>query len=120
MRGTLEPTAPCARLSRRLARPRAPPPLSRRAGFTPQLAAAYEMANEDEKRFEVVFVSSDESAQVRAWLLHGACTEAPEAPTDPMAVLVALQAQAGYMEEMHGDWLRVPFDSPLRDALKQQ
>ena len=30
------------------------------------------------------------------------------------------QAQAGYMEEMHGDWLRVPFDSPLRDALKQQ
>ena len=24
------------------------------------------------------------------------------------------------MEEMHGDWLRVPFDSPLRDALKQQ
>ena len=77
------------------------------------------MANEDEKRFEVVFVSSDESAQARAWLLHG-CTEAPEAPTDPMAVLVALQAQAGYMEEMHGDWLRVPFDSPLRDALKQQ
>ena len=72
------------------------------------------------KALEVVFVSSDESAQVRAWLLHGACTEAPEAPTDPMAVLVALQAQAGYMEEMHGDWLRVPFDSPLRDALKQQ
>ena len=26
-----------------------------------------------------------------AW---GSCTEAPEAPTDPMAVLVALQAQA--------------------------
>ena len=70
--------SPCARLSRRLAAPRAPPPLSRRAGFTPQLAAAYEMANEDEKRFEVVFVSSDESAQVRAWLLHGACTEAPD------------------------------------------
>ena len=112
--------SPCARLSRRLAAPRAPPPLSRRAGFTPQLAAAYEMANEDEKRFEVVFVSSDESAQARAWILHGACTEAPEAPRDPMAVLVALQAQAGYMEEMHGDWLRVPFDSPLRDALKQQ
>ena len=32
--------------------------MSRRAGFTPQLAAAYEMANEDEKRFEVVFVSN--------------------------------------------------------------
>lgn len=61
-------------------------------GFTPQLAAAYEMANEEAKRFEVVFVSSDDSAQ----------------------------AQAAYMEEMHGDWLRVPFDSPLRDALKQR
>jgi hypothetical protein len=91
--------------------------LSRRAGFTPQLAAAYEMANEDEKRFEVVFVSSDESAQA---CLHGRARRLPRAPTDPMAVLVALQAQAGYMEEMHGDWLRVPFDSPLRDALKQQ
>lgn len=70
--------------------------LSRRCppcrGFTPKLAAAYEMANEDEKTFEVVFVSSDESAA----------------------------AQAGYMEEMHGDWLRVPFDSPLRDGLKQK
>ena len=60
-------------------------------GFTPKLAAAYEMANEDEKKFEVVFVSSDESAQ----------------------------AQADYMLEMHGDWLRVPFDSPVRDGLKQ-
>ena len=38
----------------------------------------------------------------------------------PMTVLATGQAQAGYMQEMHGDWLRVPFDSPLRDALKQQ
>ena len=60
-------------------------------GFTPALAAAYEMANEDDKVFEVVFVSSDESAE----------------------------ALAGYMDEMHGDWLRLPFDSPLRNALKQ-
>jgi hypothetical protein len=50
----------------------------------------------------------------------GRARRLPRAPTDPMAVPVALQAQTGYMEEMHGDWLRVPFDSPLRDALKQQ
>jgi len=60
--------------------------------FTPKLAAAYEMANEDDKKFEVVFVSSDESAE----------------------------AQAGYMNEMHGDWLRLPFGSPVRDGLKQR
>ena len=53
--------------------------LSRHAGFTPQLAAAYEMANEDEQRFEVVFVSSDESAQAQhrqplgRLLVHGPC-----------------------------------------------
>ena len=112
--------------------------LSRHAGFTPQLAAAYEMANEDEQRFEVVFVSSDESAQAqhrqplgrllvhgpcmaRAWPVHGPCMEAPASGRAWLLWLyLPLQAQAGYMEEMHGDWLRVPFDSPLRDALKQQ
>ena len=48
--------------------------LSRHAGFTPQLAAAYEMANEDEQRFEVVFVSSDESAQAQPLgAMHGSC-----------------------------------------------
>ena len=57
----------CARLTRAAA-------LSRCAGFTPQLAAAYEMANEDEKRFEVVFVSSDESAQAQPLgAMHGSC-----------------------------------------------
>jgi len=61
-------------------------------GFTPKLAAAFEMANEDSERFQVVFVSSDESAE----------------------------AQANYMAEMHGNWLRVPFASPTRDFLKQK
>ena len=51
-----------------------------------------------------------------AWGVHGGS----RCPQGPYGILVALQAQAGYMEEMHGDWLRVPFDSPLRDALKQQ
>ena len=48
--------------------------------FTPKLAAAYKMANEDSHRFEVIFVSSDDSAA----------------------------EQAQYMKKMHGDWLRVP------------
>ena len=62
------PPQPC----RHLAPPTCTAAASRRAGFTPQLAAAYEMANEDEKRFEVVFVSSDESAQARRpWDVHG-------------------------------------------------
>ena len=61
-------------------------------GFTPRLAAFYDMANEDGKQFEVVFVSSDDDAD----------------------------AARAYMDEMHGDWLRVPFDSPLRQALKQR
>ena len=76
-RSTRLDAALCARLS--TAASAVPPPCttlaaasSRRAGFTPQLAAAYEMANEDEKRFEVVFVSSDESAQARRpWDVHG-------------------------------------------------
>ena len=60
--------------------------------FTPQLKAAYEEANKDGKQFEVVFVSSDNDA--------ASC--------------------ASYMSEMHGDWLRLPFDSPLRAAFKTQ
>ena len=59
--------------------------------FTPKLAAAYEMANEDAKRFEVVFVSSDDSAE----------------------------AQAQYMASAHGDWLRVPFGEQCA-ALKKK
>eukprot|EP00966_Prymnesium_polylepis_P319998 7376408-Prymnesium_polylepis.1 len=60
--------------------------------FTPKLAAAYEMATEDELPFEVVFVSSDDSEE----------------------------QQHSYMREMHGPWLRVPYGSPQRNALKQR
>lgn len=60
--------------------------------FTPKLAAAYEMANEDTKIFEVIFISSDDDAA----------------------------AQADYMSKAHGDWLRIPFGSPLRNQLKQR
>ena len=59
--------------------------------FTPKLATAYEMANEDNHRFEVIFVSSDDSAA----------------------------EQAQYMKEMHGDWLRVPFGDAC-STLKQK
>jgi len=58
--------------------------------FTPLLSVLHEAANEDEKLFEVVYVSSDHSAQE--------CHD--------------------YMNRKHGDWLRVPFDSPLRNQLK--
>ena len=61
-------------------------------GFTPQLKAAYDAANKDGKRFEVVFVSSDND--------EASC--------------------ASYMAEMHGDWLRIPYASPLRSAFKTQ
>eukprot|EP00322_Chrysochromulina_rotalis_P019052 CAMPEP_0115884516 /NCGR_PEP_ID=MMETSP0287-20121206/30161_1 /TAXON_ID=412157 /ORGANISM="Chrysochromulina rotalis, Strain UIO044" /LENGTH=385 /DNA_ID=CAMNT_0003340829 /DNA_START=1 /DNA_END=1155 /DNA_ORIENTATION=- len=60
--------------------------------FTPKLAAAYEMVAEDDVPFEVIFVSSDDSAD----------------------------AAAEYMEAMHGTWLRVPFDCPQRNALKRR
>ena len=96
VRSTLEPCRDGAVLCARLTRAAAT------AGFTPQLAAAYEMANEDEKRFEVVFVSSDESAQaqplgamhgscmVRAWFVHGGT--GPRPCMTPMAVLAAAGA----------------------------
>ena len=58
--------------------------------FTPKLAAAYEMANEDDANFQIVFVSSDNDEA----------------------------GMVEYMSAMHGPWLRVPFDSPLRKALK--
>ena len=60
--------------------------------FTPLLKAAYAEANAAGKKLEVVFVSSDTDAA----------------------------GQAEYMAAMHGDWLRVAFDDPLRDALKIQ
>eukprot|EP00618_Florenciella_parvula_P034373 CAMPEP_0119478674 /NCGR_PEP_ID=MMETSP1344-20130328/8305_1 /TAXON_ID=236787 /ORGANISM="Florenciella parvula, Strain CCMP2471" /LENGTH=163 /DNA_ID=CAMNT_0007512865 /DNA_START=36 /DNA_END=527 /DNA_ORIENTATION=+ len=65
------------------------PPCKR---FTPILKDLYEEVNEDDAKFEVVFVSSDDSA--------------------------ALAKE--YMEEMHGDWLMISYDSPVREALKQK
>ena len=60
---------------------------------TPKVAVCHEMANEDEDmNFQVVFVSSDTTAE----------------------------AQAEYMEKEHGDWLRVSFDDPLRSELKRK
>ena len=50
----------------------------------------HESAAEEGKPFEVVFVSSDRSAE----------------------------AMQKYMDEMHGDWLRVPYDAPQREELK--
>eukprot|EP00755_Sulcionema_specki_P036260 Sspe_Gene.106533::Locus_84611_Transcript_1_1_Confidence_1.000_Length_582::g.106533::m.106533/K17609/NXN; nucleoredoxin len=50
------------------------------------------MLNEDEKQFEVVLVSADESAE---------------------------QMQR-YQEQKQGDWLRVPYDSPLRLELPKR
>lgn len=59
--------------------------------FTPALNALYEMAAEQDKELQVVFVSSDRDAA------H----------------------QQRYMDYEHGDWLRVPFaDEVARDALK--
>ena len=64
--------------------------------FTPQLKAFYEEANAAKGKrqapLEVVFVSSDETAE----------------------------AAAAYVAGAHGDWLSVPFDSELRWAFKQR
>jgi hypothetical protein len=51
----------------------------------------YESVNE-EKKLEIVFVSSDDSAE----------------------------AAAAYMKEAHGDWLAIRWDSPLRELLKKR
>ena len=60
--------------------------------FTPALKEFYEVANRKGKRIEVVFISSDE-------------TEA---------------AARQYMTEHMGEWLMVPFDDPLRWAMKKR
>jgi thiol-disulfide isomerase/thioredoxin len=61
--------------------------------FTPVLKDMYEEVNAGgSKALEIVFVSSDDDA---------AC-------------------QKAYMDEMHGDWLTIKYDSPLRDELKQK
>merc|ERR1712187_631511 len=59
--------------------------------FTPVLAKIYAKAKQKNLPFEIVFVSSDDSAQ----------------------------EQREYMKEMHGPWLQLPYDSPQRNALKQ-
>ena len=58
--------------------------------MTPVLHALYEEAQDDDKPFEVIFVSSDDSN-----------TE-----------------MQSYHQQHHGDWLRIPFDAPARNALK--
>jgi len=60
--------------------------------FTPLLSVLYEEANVDEKSLEIVYVSSDDSAQQ--------CHD--------------------YMNKKHGDWLRVPFESSLRNQIKEK
>jgi len=60
--------------------------------FTPILHALYDDVNDDEKVFEVIFVSSDDSAA----------------------------GMDKYMADMHGDWLRVPYDDPLRQGMKKK
>ncbi|KAJ1489687.1 thioredoxin-like-domain-containing protein [Baffinella frigidus] len=60
--------------------------------FTPVLKDFYEAVNEPEKKFEVVFVSSDNDEAARL----------------------------KYMKEAHGEWLSLPIESPLRDELKRK
>uniref|UniRef100_A0A7S0WIC9 Thioredoxin domain-containing protein n=1 Tax=Hemiselmis tepida TaxID=464990 RepID=A0A7S0WIC9_9CRYP len=59
--------------------------------FTPTLKDVYEETCENHN-FEVVFVSSDDSQE----------------------------QMKGYMDEAHGGWLAVSYDSPLRDELKRK
>ena len=62
------------------------------AAFTPLLTKAYTEAKAAGKAVEVVFVSSD----------------------------VDRAAQVAHMNASHGDWLRVPFESALREDLKRR
>lgn len=52
----------------------------------------YEEAQEEGRDLEIVYVSSDVTAE---------------------------QCQV-YMKETHGDWLRIPYDSPFRNSLKER
>jgi Thioredoxin-like len=68
------------------------PPCQR---FTSLLSVLHQEANEDAGTcipFEVVHVSSDDNAS----MCHT------------------------YMNKKHGDWLRIPFDAPLRQVVKQK
>ena len=61
--------------------------------FTPLLHTLYEQAAEEDKpAFEVVYVSSDRD----------------------------VTSMQKYMDEKHGDWLRVPYDALEREELKKK
>eukprot|EP00401_Gymnodinium_catenatum_P069589 CAMPEP_0117538624 /NCGR_PEP_ID=MMETSP0784-20121206/42574_1 /TAXON_ID=39447 /ORGANISM="" /LENGTH=158 /DNA_ID=CAMNT_0005335243 /DNA_START=65 /DNA_END=541 /DNA_ORIENTATION=+ len=59
---------------------------------TPQLKMFYEEVNEDENQLQVVYVSSDKSAE----------------------------EMKSYMKEAHGSWLTVAYDDPMREGLKSK
>ena len=60
--------------------------------FVGPLKDAYEKANSTGKRFEIVFVSSDNDAA----------------------------SQQAYVASKHGDWLQIAYDDPLRNELKMR
>ena len=60
--------------------------------FTPLLSALHDEAADEERMMEIVYVSSDDTEEQ--------CSN--------------------YMKQRHGDWLCVPFVSPLRNELKQK
>ena len=60
--------------------------------FTPVLADFYEETKDNELPLEIIFVSSDESED----------------------------GLFSYMNEAHGDWLAVPFGSPIAEKLGEQ
>lgn len=60
--------------------------------FTPVLADFYAKITEEGLPFEIIFVSSDESAD----------------------------ALFDYMNEAHGDWLAVPYDAPIVQKIKSK
>eukprot|EP01043_Picozoa_sp_COSAG02_P032340 COSAG02_NODE_2156_length_9643_cov_55.052761_9_plen_440_part_00 len=60
--------------------------------FTPVLRDFYDEVNANAKVVEIIFISSDDDAA----------------------------GQEAYMEEMHGEWLTIKYDSSLREELKQK
>jgi len=59
--------------------------------FTPLLSVLHEEAKEEGMDFEVIYVSSDDNADM--------CLQ--------------------HMNKKHGDWLRIAYDAPQRQELKQ-
>ena len=60
--------------------------------FTPILSTLYEEVNEEGDRLEIIFVSSDKTAD----------------------------GAREYMEAMHGNWLRIAYDTDVRAILKRR